>query len=285
MSAARQVGPARRVSPARRTGRAHVGCSGWSYDGWKGVVYPEGLPRRRWFEHYADRFDTVELNATFYRMPALETVDRWAEAAPPGFTYGVKLGQFCTHRMKLRDPQGWLGNHVERVRHLGAAAGPTLAQLPPRWRRDVERLEAFLEAWPRDLRLAVELRDPSWVHDDVFVALARHGVALCLHDLLADHPLVLTADWTYLRFHGPDAVQHPYHGRYGARRLEPMARLLEDWLHRGQDVYAYFNNDVGGSAVLDAEWLRSRLRELSPGASSPEPTLAGAAAAPRDVRA
>ena len=270
------------IHAAAARGRARVGCSGWSYDGWKGVVYADDLPRRRWFEHYTSMFDTVELNATFYRMPQLSTVEKWAAAAPDGFVYSVKLGQFCTHRMKLRDPAGWLDNHVDRLRLLGRAAGPTLAQLPPRWRRDTGRLDEFLSLWPRDLRCAVELRDPSWLHDDVFEVLERHGAALCLHDLLPDHPLVLTTGWTYVRFHGPDAVAHPYHGRYGARRLEPMARLFEDWLDRGHDLYAYFNNDVGGAAVVDAAWLARRIgsgSESSSGSSgsrSGQPAFAGA---------
>lgn len=240
-------------------GRARVGCSGWAYDDWRGVVYPEALPKRAWFDHYATRFDTVELNATFYRMPATSTFEKWAAAAPDEFVYSLKLGQFCTHRMKLKDPAGWLPNHVERVRLLGRHAGPTLVQLPPRWRRNTERLDEFLGLWPTDLRCAVELRDPSWLADDVFAVLERHRVALCLHDLLPDHPRVLTADWTFVRFHGPDALRRPYHGRYGVDALTPAAEEMERWLHQGRDVYAYFNNDWHGAAVEDAAWLADRL--------------------------
>jgi uncharacterized protein YecE (DUF72 family) len=243
-----------------------VGCSGWSYDGWRGTVYPESLPRSRWFTRYAELFDTVELNTTFYRMPALSTVQGWADAAPEGFLYATKLGQFCTHRMKLRDPAGWLPNHVERVRALSASAGPTVAQLPPRWRPDVGRLDEFLACWPADLRCAVELRDPRWLCDEVYETLARHGAALCIHDLIADHPVVLTADWTYLRFHGPAAPATPYHGRYGRRRLAPMAELLSSWLDAGHDLHAYFNNDVGGAAVADARWLAEALGVAVPDA-------------------
>jgi uncharacterized protein YecE (DUF72 family) len=247
------------ASPGNRTGRHYVGCSGWVYRDWRGVVYPEELPQRRWFGHYATMFDTVELNATFYRMPPVSTVDRWAAQAPLGFVYAVKLGSFGSHRMKLRDASRWLPNHVERVERLGPSAGPTLVQLPPRWRRNAERLDEFLSAAPERLRWAVELREPSWLHDDVFGVLHRHGAALCIHDLLADHPWERTTDWTYLRFHGPDALAHKYWGRYTGRRLRPVAERLGRWLEEGNDVYAYFNNDHEGNAVLDARWLHDRL--------------------------
>lgn len=243
---------------------ARVGCSGWEYRDWRGLVYPAGLPVRRWFGHYAQRFDTVELNATFYRLPLPATVQGWADQAPPGFSYAVKVGQLASHRRKLRLPETWLGNHLDRVRRLGPALGPNLVQLPPRWRRDVARLEAFLALAPTDLRWAVEVRDPSWLHDDVFETLARHGAALCLHDLLPDHPWVRTTDWTYVRFHGPDAVHQPYAGRYTGRRLWRVADRLAAWLEEGVDVCAYFNNDIGADAVADAAWLRDRLGRWAP---------------------
>jgi len=244
------------------TGRAHVGCSGWVYRDWRGVVYPEKLPQRRWFEHYAERFDTVEINNTFYRLPTPEAVDGWAAQAPPGFVYATKLGQFGSHRMKLRDSTSWLPNHLDWVCRLGRALGPTLVQLPPRWRRNAERLDELLatgRALAPGLRWAVELREPSWVHDEIFEVLARHGAALCIHDLLPDHPWVRTTDWTYVRFHGPAALARPYRGTYGPRRLWRPADRLAAWLGDGADVYAYFNNDWEGAAVRDAEWLRDRL--------------------------
>jgi uncharacterized protein YecE (DUF72 family) len=244
---------------ARDAGNAYVGCSGWSYPDWRGLVYPADLKARDWFAHYATWFDTVELNTTFYRLPSVTTVEQWAGQAPPGFVYALKLGAFGSHRMKLRDAARWLPNHLDRARRLGSSLGPTLVQLPPRWRRNAERLDEFLTAAPHDLRWAVELREPSWVHDDVFAVLERHGAALCLHDLLPDQPWVLTTDWTYVRFHGPDAVANRYQGRYSGRRLWRTADRLTAWLESGCDVYAYFNNDYEGHAVTDAQWLRQRL--------------------------
>ena len=242
------------------SGEARVGCSGWIYKDWRGVVYPEGLPQRAWFGHYATLFDTVEINNTFYRLPPPETVEAWAAQAPPGFCYAVKLGQFGSHRMKLRDAVSWLPNHLDRVERLGKSLGPTLVHLPPRWKRNVERLDEFLSVAPSHLRWAVEVRDASWLHEETFDVLRRHRAALCIHDLLADHPWELTTDWTYVRFHGPHALTQKYVGRYGGRRLWRAAEKLQAWLAAGHDVYAYFNNDFHGHAVEDARWLRDRLQ-------------------------
>lgn len=221
-------------------------------------MYPPGLRQRDWFAAYAAMFDTVELNSTFYRLPSESTVEKWRVEAPPAFTYAVKVGQFGTHRKKLRDAASWLTKHVDRFDRLGSALGPQLVQLPPRWHRDLARLDEFLDAAPRRLRWAVELRDRSWLDDAVFDVLARHGAALCVHDMVAGHPWVLTAPWTYVRFHGPDRTR-PYWGRYGGRRLWRVADRLGAWLDDGHDVYAYFNNDHLGHAVADARWLRDRL--------------------------
>jgi uncharacterized protein YecE (DUF72 family) len=241
------------------SGSARVGCSGWVYKDWRGVVYPRELRQRDWFGYYASQLDTVEINNTFYRLPTPEAVEQWAAQAPPGFVYAVKLGGFGSHRMKLRDAARWLPNHLDRVRRLGPALGPNLVQLPPRWKRNAERLDEFLTEAPGDMRWAVELREPSWLHDDVFSVLERHGAALCIHDLLPSHPWELTTSWTYVRFHGPRALTDPYHGRYGGRRLWRAARRMEEWLGSGVDVFAYFNNDYDGHAFTDAHWLRERL--------------------------
>ena len=252
--------PAGRAGHRHHVATARIGCSGWSYRDWRGVVYPPDAPSRTWFAHYAERFDTVELNSTFYRLPSAPTVRHWAEQAPPAFVYAAKVAQFATHRKKLRDPEGWMARHVERLGLLGSTGGPNLLQLPPHWHRDAARLDAALAAAPTaGWRWAVELRDPTWLHDDVFEVLTRHRAALCVHDLLPDHPWVRTAPWVYVRFHGPDALSHAYVGRYGGTRLEDAATRLAAWLDEGHDVYAYFNNDTGGAAVEDAAWLRRRL--------------------------
>jgi len=179
--------------------------------------------------------------------------------------------------MKLRDAATWLPNHLDRATRLGAALGPTLVQLPPRWRRNTERLDEFLSVAPRSMRWAVEVRDPTWLHDDLFTVLERHRAALCLHDLLEHHPWICTTDWTYVRFHGPNALHQKYVGRYGGRRLWRAADRVASWAEEGVDAYVYFNNDFHGAAVKDAEWFRAR---VTPPA---RPAAAGAGATTRSA--
>ncbi|WP_421121738.1 DUF72 domain-containing protein [Aquihabitans daechungensis] len=240
-------------------GTALVGCSGWSYKDWRGLVYPADQPERTWFDHYAATFRTVELNTTFYRLPTEHAVDHWREQAPAGFAYAAKVGSFGSHRKKLRDPDTWLSRHLERIDRLGGHLGPNLLQLPPNWKRNTDRLDAFLAVAPRRIRWAVELRDPTWLHEETYDVLRAHGAALCIHDLLPDHPWIRTTNWTYLRFHGPDALRHPYAGRYTGRRLRPVADRLTEWLDEGSDVFAYFNNDQRAAAWADATWLAEAL--------------------------
>jgi uncharacterized protein YecE (DUF72 family) len=242
---------------------ARVGCSGWVYKHWRGPVYPPDLPSKKWFGHYAGWFNSVEINNSFYRLPTEAAVEGWAAQAPPGFVYALKLGQFGSHRMKLKDAGSWLPNHLDRVERLGATAGPTLVQLPPRWKRNAERLDEFFAVAPKNIRWAVEVREASWLHEETYEVLRRHGAALCIHDLLANHPWELTTDWTYVRFHGPRATEAAYQGRYGPDGLARATERLSRWLAEGCDVYAYFNNDDSGYAVEDARLLAERLQRNS----------------------
>jgi uncharacterized protein YecE (DUF72 family) len=225
-------------------------------------VYPADARAKDWFGLYAKQFATVEINNWFYRLPSADQVDAWAAQAPDEFVFAVKLGQFGSHRKKLVDARTWLPNHVARAERLGPHLGPTLVQLPPRWQRRTDRLDEFLTIAPKSMRWAVEVRDASWLHDDVFAVLEHHGAALCIHDLLPDHPWIRTTNWTYVRFHGPAARTNRYWGRYGGRRLWRTADRLAAWLDDDVDVYAYFNNDYHGDAVLDAHWLDARLRRI-----------------------
>jgi uncharacterized protein YecE (DUF72 family) len=234
-----------------------VGCSGYDYEGWRGVFYPEDLARSRWLEWYASVFDTVELNSTFYRLPTPETVDAWRTRVPDTFVFAMKLSRYGTHRKRLGEPESWLPAFVERAERLGDRLGPILVQLPPRWKADPSRLEHFLQvaqAAGRPHRWAVEVRDPRWLCDAVFDVLTRHGAALCIHDLLPDHPRVLTTNWVYLRFHGP-STRAPYASAYSARALSGAARRIKEDLRSGRDVFAFFNNDFEGRATHDARTL------------------------------
>jgi uncharacterized protein YecE (DUF72 family) len=224
-----------------------IGTSGYQYDHWKSIFYPEALPKSRWFQHYAARFDTVEINNTFYRLPEAEVFEAWRKAAPKGFCYALKFSRFATHVKRLKDPKEPLKRFLQRARKLKGALGPILVQLPPRWDIRLDRLESFLNAAPRNFRWVIELRDPRWLRREVYELLEKHDAALCLHDLIDNHPRLVTADWVYYRFHGVH-----YGGTYSARDLRKSAREIREHLRRGRDVFAYFNNDAQGHAVQNA---------------------------------
>jgi len=248
---------------ARRQGTFRIGTSGYQYDHWQGVLYPEDVPKRRWFDVYAETFNTVEINNTFYHLPKAKTFDRWRDRAPEGFQYVLKYSRYGTHMKRLKDPggpEGHIATFLGRAERLGPLLGPILVQLPPHWHVNVDRLEAFLDAAPAGHRWALEFRDRSWLCDAVWDALRRHNAALVVHDMLQDHPREVTADWVYLRFHGTsDAV--PYGGNYTSQALGGAARRIRRHLAEGRDVYAFFNNDAQGCAVRDALNLRRYVRK------------------------
>src|SRR4029079_14247668 len=163
------------VSPKAQHG-IHVGCSGWVYRHWRGLLYPEGLPQRRWFERYAEEFDTVEINASFYRLPLVSTFEGWREKAPPGFRYAVKVNRFITHMKKLLDCREEVDRFIALARPLQEKLGPLLYQLPPSLQKNLERLENFLSWLPDDLEHVVEFRHKSWYDEEVLALLDRHGV-------------------------------------------------------------------------------------------------------------
>jgi len=228
-----------------------IGTSGYQYDHWRGRLYPAGLPRREWLAHYATCFDTVEINNTFYGLPAAETFATWRDKTPAGFCFALKFNRYGSHRKRLREPAPIIAHFLDRARELGRALGPILLQLPPNWHADPGRLDAFLAASPRRVRWAVEMRDERWLVESVYAVLRRHRAALCIHDLIDRHPREVTAPFVYLRFHGPGP-----RARYPRQRLAAEARRIRAWAARGLDVYAYFNNDAGGHAVADARDLR-----------------------------
>ncbi len=243
-------------------GRVHVGTSGYVYDHWKGPFYPEDLPRKAWFRFYAERFSSVEINNTFYRLPDEATVARWRDEAPPGFVYAFKASRYVTHRKRLRPGGSYphaLETLVHRLEGAGDRLGPILFQTPPGMRRDDERLRAFLARLPRrDVRYAFEFRDASWHDEAVYDLLGEHGVAFCLHDWpdAPTPPSVVTADLVYVRFHGP---RRAYAGLYGPRRMEPWAQRVARWRGEGREVLCFFNNDEKAYATRDAAWLARRL--------------------------
>jgi len=238
------------------TPSVRVGCSGWQYTHWRGDFYPAQLSPSSWLEYYAERFDTVEINNTFYRLPEAATFAAWGRRAPRGFVYAIKASRYLTHMKKLKDPDEPVARFFTRARGLGAAFGPVLYQLPPHWPVNLDRFAAFLRALPRRRRHAVEFRDPSWYADDVFTLLERHRVALCLHDMAGSASTrIAIGPFVYVRFHG---VQK-YGGRYADATLEDWATWLSARAREGRPIYAYFNNDTGGHAPRDAVRLRTMI--------------------------
>jgi uncharacterized protein YecE (DUF72 family) len=236
-------------------GTARIGTSGYHYNHWRAVFYPENLPKAQWLSYYAQTFDTVEINNTFYHLPSAAAFDSWRKQAPRGFCYAVKFNRYGTHFMRLKEPRSTLGNFLTVTKRLKQTLGPILVQLRPRWDVNAERLDEFLTAAPRGLRFAVEFRDERWLCNEVFKVLERHHVALCIHDMLKNHPRLLTAEWTYLRYHGDH-----YSGSYSEEQLSREAEWINRQLASGLDVFAYFNNDAHGYAVKNARELRAYIK-------------------------
>lgn len=240
-----------------------IGCSGWQYRHWRGDFYPADVPISHWLDRYAAVFDTVELNNSFYRLPSPAAFRRWRERTPPGFLFAVKASRYLTHLKKLKDPVDPLARFFEAAQELGPKLGPVLYQLPPNWPANVDRLRTFLHALPRRVRHVMEFREPSWYSPVVLDLLEKAGVALCLHDMPGcATPRVRIGPFVYVRFHGVTR----YGGRYDDEALGSWAGWLAVEHERGRDVFAYFNNDMGGHAPRDATRLR---RQLS--ASTAEP--------------
>ncbi len=231
-------------------GRIYIGTSGWHYSHWVGPFYPKGMPSEDFLSYYIGRFQTVEINNTFYHLPSQKTLAGWREATPQNFLFSCKASRFITHMKKLKDPGRSLPRFFTAMDVLGDKLGPVLFQLPPRWRVNPERLEAFLEQLPRGYRCAFELRDETWFTRDVSRLLSKYGAAFCIYDLdRRQSPIEVTADFVYIRLHGPDG---PYRGRYDARVLRKWANKCTAWSRSGHDVYCYFDNDEKGYAAQDA---------------------------------
>lgn len=237
------------------TGRVHIGTSGWHYKHWIGLFYPEGIAPSQMLPFYIRRFDTVEVNNTFYRLPASSTFDGWRENSSKNFSFAVKASRFITHMKKLKDPEGSIQKFFSRTEVLQRKLGPVLFQLPPRWKLNRDRLAEFLKALPKQHRYAFEFRDDSWLVPQVFDLLAEHNTALCIHDLgTMNTPIEITAEFAYVRFHGPGSAK--YSGSYSDRELQKWAGRINEWRKTLSAIYVYFNNDVGGWAVRNATDLK-----------------------------
>jgi uncharacterized protein YecE (DUF72 family) len=244
----------------KKKARAWIGCSGFSYSHWKdGVFYPRGLAQRRWLEYYAEKFDTVELNVTFYRLPDASTFDNWALRTPPGFKFAVKGSKFITHLKLLEDEEEPVRQFLERASALGDKLGPLLWQTPPSFKLDRGRLKSFVKVlaqYPGALH-AFEFRNATWFCEPVYDLLRNAGmtaVAADYRDLPEPPP---DFPFLYLRRHGPQG--QAYRGGYSEEALAQDARMIKKALRAGRELFIYFNNDLEGHAPADAETLKNLL--------------------------
>jgi uncharacterized protein YecE (DUF72 family) len=236
-----------------------IGTSGWSYDHWDGVLYEPGLAPAKRMARYFDVFDTVELNASFYRWPKESTFVGWRDRLPAGSTMSVKAHRGLTHFRRLSSPEPWIERFEICWRAMGDRRGVLLVQLHPEQQRDDGRLDAFLRCMPSSIRVAVELRHPSWDDPAVYALLERRGAA---YVVMSGPGLACveraTADFVYVRMHGPDR-DAIYSGCYSGDELLRWADRIAEWSAGGRDVWMYFNNDLGGHAVRNAVALREML--------------------------
>lgn len=231
-----------------------MGTSGWVYQDWRGGFYPDDLREPGWLPHYASEFDTVEVNNTFYRLPPASTFQTWREQTPAGFVMSIKASRYLTHMKRLREPEEPVQRLLAAAAQLGSRTGPLLLQLPPTMRADEGLLRAALEAIGGRVRSAVEFRHPSWMAEPCLQVLTDNGAAFVLADRPGErYRPVVTAGWTYVRFHRgtPRAPSYP---------MSKLARWADRLLELSvSECFAYFNNDEGGAAPRDAKRLRSLL--------------------------
>ncbi|HKW73895.1 MAG TPA: DUF72 domain-containing protein [Terriglobales bacterium] len=236
-----------------------IGTSGYHYKHWVGPFYPPKTSAGRMLEFYVRHFDTLELNNSFYRLPTIQAFECWRDSAPANFVFAVKASRFITHNKKLKDPENALENLLPRAEHLGKKLGPVLFQLPPKWKVNVERLKDLLEILPKEHRYAFEFRELSWIKPEVNRLLERFNAAFCIYELAGYHtPLEVTADFSYIRLHGPAAGK--YQGSYSEERLEDWARWIRERSKRLKAIYVYFDNDQAGYAAQNALRLREMVR-------------------------
>jgi uncharacterized protein YecE (DUF72 family) len=242
-----------RTATAKRAGNVFIGTSGWSYKSWEKAFYPDEMPRRRHFEYYATQFNTVEINATFYRLPTLKMVRGWRDKAPEGFVFAAKGSRYITHMKKLANLDGALRKYFSRIKPLQKRLGVILWQLPPFLQKNPQRLDDFLRRLPKQYSHAVEFRHASWLDDEIFDILRRRKAAhVCLSSEGMPQNLTVTADVVYIRFHGLEGgAAHDY----TREELKPWAQFIRKQMRAGKTVFAFFNNDVNVRAPQNAKML------------------------------
>lgn len=240
-------------------GKIHIGASGWHYEHWKQVFYPEKMQPKDYLPFYAQHFSTTEINNTFYHLPKDSVIDHWVEQVPAKFIFSLKASGYITHRKRLKDPQKTLKTFFERMEHFGKKIGVILFQLPPNFKCDLERLENFLNHLQKGYRYSFEFRHPTWFTEETYRLLRKHNIALCISDLIPEtFFLEVTAKFIYIRMHGPKL--EAYRGAYGPTLLKEWKAKIEHWSQQNITVYCYFDNDEKSFAVKDAKTLLDLLK-------------------------
>jgi uncharacterized protein YecE (DUF72 family) len=248
--------------------RLLIGTSGWTYSSWKGVFYPKELPSRGYLEFYSRKFDSTEVNYSFYHLPRPSTYQKWAEQVPEQFVFALKASRFITHVKRLVDVEEAWTTFVHNALALGSHLGPVLLQFSPSFRGDRKKLADFMKFAQRPapkshpLRLVFEFRHDSWFTEAILSLLRRHNGALCI----ADSPRYprcdeVTADFVYMRFHGRTEL---FASKYTDAELAKEAKRIRRYLRDGLDVYVYFNNDALGHAVANARTIGRLVRGEGP---------------------
>jgi uncharacterized protein YecE (DUF72 family) len=238
----------------QRLATIRIGTSGWHYKHWVGTFYPPRTPGSKMLAYYSENFDTVELNNSFYHLPKKSSLESWRDSTPTGFCFAVKGSRFLTHMKKLKDPEQGLNRFLDAIEVLEHKLGPILFQLPPNWELDLERLANFISFLPSEHRYAFEFRNSSWSVPEIYDLLARHNIAYCIFHLAGIHsPIQVTADFTYVRLHGPGGK---YQGSYSDAELGEWARRMRNWQRELKTIYIYFDNDQAGYAAQNALSLR-----------------------------
>jgi len=232
----------------------HIGTSGWNYPHWQGFFYPEHCPRGKWLEYYARHFDAVELNASFYRLPSLETFGKWRQRTPEKFLWAIKMNRYITHIRRLKNVEEAMARFYDAVSALGEKLGPILVQFPPSLIYKNSLIGNFLDLLDPSRRHAIEVRHDSWMQDEFLDSLRRRNIAFCISDTAGRYPgrVAVTADFAYLRLHGSRQL---YASLYTEEELRDWAEKIRDW---SCETWVFFDNDFEGNAVRNA----LRLREI-----------------------
>lgn len=238
--------------------KINVGTSGWFYNHWHKLFYPEDIPKTKWFKFYTENFKTVEINSSYYHFPTDSGVKKWYQTSPDDFIFTMKANRYITHLRKLKNVESQTSDFLKTVSGLKQKLGPVLFQLPPSFKKDLAVLKDFLSLLKKQKHCVFEFRNDTWYSDDCFSLLADNGMTFCIYDM-GDFqtPREITSDMIYIRFHGTS-------GKYGGTYPDKMLKEWAEWIRKNKKIkscYCYFNNDSNAYAVYNAKSLINILNQ------------------------